>query len=246
MNEDIGFEHIVHAYCTGKATAPFYYIVVLVQLTILTPLIVKAKDTRWMYLVTPVYLLGLYIINISTGEVPRLYETIFPAWFGFYIFGMDCRKGKWDNSAKRVQGYWIAVALGSSIIEALVLLEVGGAIGFVCSQIRFGSFLYAGIIALVLIKKHETIEEWGTEQGGRIRRLIVSVGNYSYGIFYVHMFALMTAQKLVSMTGMGRIWILNFLVCFVLTTVSSYLIVWGFRKVSKKLKIEKILRVIGF
>ena len=44
----------------------------------------------------------------------------------------------WDNFKKY---WWIAAVLGLSIIEAFVLLRAGCAIGFVSSQIRFGSFL---------------------------------------------------------------------------------------------------------
>lgn len=84
--------------------------------------------------------------------MPRLYETFFPARFGFYVLGLDCKAGKWDNVSKRLRKSWIAATLGVSVIEAFVLLRAGCAIGFASSQIRLGSFLYAGAIALVLTK----------------------------------------------------------------------------------------------
>lgn len=132
---------IIYVYCTGKAATPFYYIVVLVQLTLLTPWLVRMKNRRWLYMVTPIYLVILYIYNLATGSMPRLYETVFPAWFSFYVLGLDCRSGKWVNVCRRAKNWWIAAVLGLSIIEAFVLLRAGCAIGFVSSQIRFGSFL---------------------------------------------------------------------------------------------------------
>ena len=80
--------YIIYAYCTGKAATPFYYIVVLVQLTLLTPWLVRMKNRRWLYMVTPIYLVILYIYNLATGLMPRLYETVFPAWFSFYVLGL--------------------------------------------------------------------------------------------------------------------------------------------------------------
>lgn len=81
------------------------------------------------------------VYNLATGSMPRLYETVFPAWFSFYVLGLDCRSGKWVNVCRRAKNWWIAAVLGLSIIEAFVLLRAGCAIGFVSSQIRFGSFL---------------------------------------------------------------------------------------------------------
>lgn len=99
----MSIRHIIYAYCTGKTATPFYYIVVLVQLTLHTPWLARLRDRRWLYAATPVYLVLLYISNFSTGEMPRLYETVFPAWFGFYLLGMDCRIGKLDNLLKKVR-----------------------------------------------------------------------------------------------------------------------------------------------
>lgn len=37
---------------------------------------------------TPLYLVYLYTWNCIVGTSPRLYETLFPAWFGFYYLGI--------------------------------------------------------------------------------------------------------------------------------------------------------------
>lgn len=240
-NSEITVKHIIYAFCTGKAATPFYYIVVMVQLTLLTPWLIKIKNRKWLYVVTSVYLVFLYGFNLYTGQMPRFYETFFPAWFIFYIFGMDCRAGKWDNSIKKVQKSWIIMALLISIIEGFVLLETGCAIGFASSQIRFGSFLYSSVIALVLMK----YRDMGSKNSS-LKKLTVSIGNCSYGIFYVHMLVLMIVRKALSMTWMSQTWILDFVACFALTAVGSYLIVIGTKSLAKKLSIEKVLNLIGF
>ena len=92
--------------------------------------------------------------------------------------------------------------LGLSIIEAFVLLRVGCAIGFASSQIRFGSFLYAGLIALVLMKGKDMENE-----DGKLRKLMVSIGDYSYGIFYVHILVLIVVRKIISALWVSQMWI---------------------------------------
>ncbi len=246
---NVSVRHIIYAFCAGKAVGPFYYIVVLVQLTLLTPWLVKIKKRKWMFAVTPLYLICLYIFNLYVGQMPRLYETLFPAWFLFYLMGLDCREGKLVGAITRVRNWWIVVALGVSVVEAVVLLQVGCAIGFASSQIRFGSFLYTSVIALVLMKNKEgknTTGQIDQNDLHGVNRLLASIGDCSYGIFYAHMLVLMVAQKVVSLTWLSQIWITYFLACFVMTAIGSYLIVWGTRKVAEKLGCQSVLKVIGF
>ena len=114
----------------GKAATPLYYIIVMIQLTIMTPWLVKSRK-KWMYLVSPAYLVIIYTYNIVTGTMPLLYETLFPAWFFFYLLGMDCRSGNIKKWIKKVNIYWVVVALFVSIVEAFILKIIGCEDGFV-------------------------------------------------------------------------------------------------------------------
>lgn len=247
----MSLKHIIFAYCTGKTVTPLYYIIVMVQLTLLTPLLVKIKKRKWLYAVTPVYLVGLYIYNINTGTIPRLYETFFPAWFGFYVLGMDYRAGKWDNVVEKAQKWWIVASLGLSVIEAFVLLRYGSAIGFASSQIRFGSFLYTVIIVMELMKGANRKVKAGYFKGnktteGVVRRLLALIGDCSYGIFYVHILVLIVMRKLASITILFQIWILDFLYCFIFTAIGSFLFVSITRRVFKNMNLLKALKILGF
>ena len=92
------YKRQVYRFVVGKAATPFYYIVVLIQLTVITPWLVNVvKDSKtiknFLWLITPCYLLYIYVWNLTTGYSPRLYETLFPAWFGFYYLGINVRCG---------------------------------------------------------------------------------------------------------------------------------------------------------
>lgn len=131
---------------------------------------------------------------------------------------------------------WIAMALEMSGAETFALLESGCAIGFASSQIRFGSFLYASMIAMMLMKRYASEKQESIYGSNKVFKLPVSIGDYSYGIFYVHMFALMVVQKLMSVLELSKVWVLNFSLCFIFTAVGSYLIVLIARAIAGRLK----------
>ena len=149
---------------------------------------------------------------------------------------MDCRSGEIRKWRERINIGWMAITLCISIAEAFILKMLGCADGFVTSQIKFGSFMYAASLALWLMHKK-------TEP----RRNILSItGDYSYGIFYCHMFILWGVRKVIELTGLNNIWILNFGLCFILTAAGSFVFVWIVRSLAYKLKWNKGLMLIGF
>ena len=130
----------------------------------------------------------------------------------------------------------MVITLCMSIVEAFILKIVGCADGFVISQNKFGSFMYAALFALWLMKKR-------TESR---RNILAIVGDYSYGIFYCHMLILWVVRKVIELIGLNNIWILNFSMCFILTAMGSFVFVCVVRSLAHNLKHDKALMLIGF
>lgn len=230
---EIHWMGFIYRFIVGKSATPFYYIVVLVQLTLITPWLVKFVKhngiiSRILWLVTPLYLMYLYAWNYIVGISPRLYETLFPAWFGFYYLGIHVRCGR----KLKCNGYAAAGALALSCVEAVGLKAVGFDIGFYTSQITVGSFLYSVTIIGWLLKK--------SENNRRGCRLLSKIGDCSYGIFYIHMAVLMIVGRFIKCENWYAYWILR----FVLTASISYIIVHIGQVILKNHK--KLLRYIGF
>ena len=220
---------LIFSFIIGKSAAPLYYILVLLQLTLLTPYLVSRRKT-WMYLITPVYLVFLYIYNIATGNMPMLYETLFSAWFLFYILGMDVREGKMNWI--RVKGWMIGLALLASFGEAYFLMIIGCSVRFACSQIKFSSFIYTALIALWL---SQHIKETKSNVLSRI-------GDCSFGIYFSHILVMWIVSKGLRIVGVDT-WIWKWSLTFFMTSILSYLFVWC---VQKMFNDKKILRHIGF
>lgn len=170
----------VYRFIVGKSATPFYYIVVLVQFTVITSWLVKVVKQngisgRILWLVTQLYLMYFYTWDYIVGISLHLYETLFPAWFGFYNLEIHARCG----CKLKCNGYAAAGALALSCVEAVGFRTVGLDIGFYTSQITVVSFLYSVTIIGWFLKKIEN------DHGDY--KLLSKIGDCSYGIFYIHM-----------------------------------------------------------
>lgn len=231
--ESIYWLGYIYRFVSGKSATPFYYIVVLLQLTIITPWLVhvvkesrKVKNLLWM--ITPCYLLYIYVWNFTTQSSPRLYETLFPAWFGFYYLGINVRCG-----LKLKCNRWeVLIAWAISCVEACALRRFGMGIGFYTSQITLGSFLYSIVVIGWILKQ--------SDKQAESPKLLGRTGDGSYGIFYVHMAVLTLVGKFIQSNDWYLYWSLR----FVLTSIISFAIVLAGQKILKNKK--KLLRFIGF
>ena len=223
----------IYRFIVGKSATPFYYIVVLIQLTIITPWLVhvvkESKSTKnLLWLITPCYLLYVYVWNFTTGSSPRLYETLFPAWFGFYYLGINVRCGL----KLKCRGWNVLIAWAVSCVEALVLRKFGMSMGFYTSQITFGSFLYSVTVIGWIFKQSDT-------QHGSAK-LLCKIGDCSYGIFYVHMAVLTVVGKFIQ----NGDWYLYWSLRFAMTSIISFTIILAGQKILKNKKM--VLQFIGF
>lgn len=229
----------------GEAATPFYYIIVMIQLTALTPWLLKAvnvKKTRIMlYSITPVYLVMVYICNIWKGGTLPFYATVFPAWFFFYLFGIDCRNRRWDKVVRNSGVRWILAFLLLSFAEAFVLKKIGCSDGFASSQIKFSSFGYSVSIILLLLRRKA--RDVGMHSDAR--KVLKLYGDCSYGIFYVHMFVLLFARRLMYKLNLEAGWTFEFSFVFILTTVGSLAAVCVAKKIFKNVKCIRMLRIMG-
>lgn len=222
----------IYRFVVGKSATPFYYIVVMIQLTIITPWLVHVvKESKTiknlLWLITPCYLLYVYAWNFTTGSSPRLYETLFPAWFGFYYLGINVRCGLRLKCSR----WKVLIAWAISCIEALALRKPGMSMGFYTSQITFGSFLYSVAVIGWILKQSDT--QHGSAKLGEI-------GDCSYGIFYVHMAVLTLVGKFIQSGNWYLYWSLR----FAMTSIISFAIVLAGQKILKSQK--TLLRFIGF
>lgn len=180
FGDNVAWKNVLFDFLTGRAAAPLYYILVLFQLTLLTPFILKKAGKKWLYLITPVYLCVIYIWTVVAGAPPRLYGTVFPAWLLFYLLGIDCRAGRLERYVQKSSGVWVIVAVGIELLETIVLYVGACSITLASSQLKFSSCLYAATILLCLKKNEDKVQ---------CNTWISNIGDCSFGIFFLHCYA---------------------------------------------------------
>ena len=242
---------IPKALLTGGASAPLYFLNVLLQLTIITPFLVKIIRSekslvrflrKALIFVTPAYIIVLYAYDFSTGTQLPLYHLPFVAWFSYYYLGLLLANKRLPSiqTLKNLPcSVLIAfIALFIAIWEGLAIYsESAGTNLFVLaiSQTRLGSMLFSLAAINLFFRLNETRPV--------PNRLLSALGNYSFGIYAFHMFWMMPLAFLAGETVFPAsfapaIKILQGGLCLILTFFAV--------KFSEKILGEKIGKLIGF
>lgn len=244
----------------GKAATPFYYILVLLQLLILTPLFLRFLEKRMTcipYLLSAAYLVFLYTYVCSKGHMPPLYATVFLPWAGFYMLGIQCRQK--DKIKITLSGYIVYILPALMIILELAevfllknlmnLFKLQVPVDFVCSQLRVSSYLYAAALILLFIAKHNNNFNSNREiqsLNGEKCSWLTYIGNRSYGLFYIHFMIINMLKGFLSRTLVADHFLVYFLTVFVLALIISLLIIEVVRKAASAAGKEDWLKYIGF
>lgn len=210
----------------GGASCQLYFIIVLIQLTFITPIIVKCINKRWCncmcLLITPIYLILVYIFNFKMKSQMPYYEVLFFPWFIFYYIGIYLKMRRVKEivlfkSNKVLYSFFLTnILLLLSCFECYFLISQGQTEGFAVSQIKISSFLFS----LSMINIFLVLQEYDSGVG----KIIVEFGNNSFGIYFIHLFYIICLNKLLSyISFLENMLILYQLIQVILTLLFSYL-----------------------
>ena len=240
--DKIGLLTVIGHLLTGKAAAPLYYVVVLVQLTILAPLLISSTNMKryWLWLLTPAALLITYAFAFRTGAVPWYCDTLFPLWFGFFYLGIRLRAGDLhiDSFLRKLGSIpCVLIAFVFNYAESELLLSCGITSELSVSQNRIGGFIYALTIIGLLYRLSENKKSYS--------KALVWLGDNSYAIYLTHYLVLKILNKVIG-NKLLDIWILHFGIVFLTTTILTCLIIVTIKLCADKVKIHKYMRYIGY
>ncbi len=242
-DELIGVVSFAVQIITGKSAPHLYYIVVLLQLTVITPLLLKCIDNGYskiLYAVTPIWMILLYYWCYSKGTMLPLYQYVFPAWIGFYVWGLESR-GKTIRAGNTHLLFGVAVIL--EIVEAYCSLKHGFPVNFACSQIRISAFLLATIVVRLFIgtQVSATHMNW-------VSKVLAYLGDHSYGIYFIHYFFILLCAKTVkslTVNLFGITWIFQAAISFVAALFGSLILIYIGRKVLCFIGMKRAADILG-
>ncbi len=228
----------------GMQAPQLYFIVVLIQLTILSPYLINTIKTKksiiLMLCTTPIYLISVYWYTARFGTQFLFYQMLFPAWLIFYYTGLLVKiKGypqKISNNRMHSLIFFV-IALGFSILESYTIKNKGFSIGFAASQIKVSSFIYTFAVINLLV----TYKKFYIKKSFSLMRYL---GDNSFGIYFVHMVYIPVADHILSgFTILNNVLPLFQLFQVIITVTLSILTIILTRKILGR---ELANRIFGF
>ena len=211
-----------------NTAAHLYYILVIIQLILLTPLIIKYNSLKKIFfIITPIYLLIYRFIWMSSGQsmipLPQYY---FVAWSIYYIVGLMLK----HNNILNIKKYHVLIVfiliMGYNIF---IYYKLG--LEYALSQMNIPNMIFSILVSIYLINnKKDNIDE----------NIFSKIGDNSFGIYFIHLFVIMVLNKMLGNIDFNPI--IFTILKTVITIFVSYYGIKTFTKITK----NKFNKFLGF
>ena len=211
-----GKSNFLNVLITGNASWQLYYIVVLLQCVIITPLLAKINGgVKYAIILFFLYMVVRYYCAFSdiSMSFPLCVE-----YLPFYAYGLNLGKTKKIDSihTKNIKSIALLLLI-VSFVEAFWWYKHGNLV-MAMTQGKLTSYVFAMgmIICFTLFDKPAESE------ANVLSKWLKKMGDYSYGIFYVHMIVIFALEKLWDMFSVkvqygGVYCLLNFFVVMIVS-----------------------------
>ncbi|WP_341529775.1 acyltransferase [Nostoc sp. UHCC 0302] len=202
------FYHVI----TGQIVTPYYFVIVLIQLIVLTPFMVMStkstvKNFLWLSL-SPLSLVGLYFSHLYFHYEIKLpwYALPFTVWVSFYYFGILASQGKLVVPNKNIKNITLLYicSIFLAVAEGFYLCKAHNLHGFAGSQIKVSSFLSSFLLILLFLGTRKKIGNWP--------KALIILGEFSFGIYLFHVPVLDLFSRITSKIGLQNFWITQLLI----------------------------------
>lgn len=175
---------VIRIFLFGSASYHLYYILVYIQLVLITPLalrLARSKDWPVGLFITPVFMLFFrYIVPIfDVSILNRSIHKIFLFWFLYYYIGILLGNGIYKpkiRSKNLILLYCVACVV--QIMEGVIWLRLGYA-DISVTQLKASSLIASVVACLIAYRMIE-------EKQGKIYPVLVKIGDWSFGIYLIH------------------------------------------------------------
>ena len=214
---------------TFSSAPQLYYIIVLLQITILTPLILKLlknnKIKKILYLITPIYLLVYGILKIMFKIDIPYYQFYFFGWIIYYIIGLELSDNK-HFSFKRNNILLISTLVIEIVVNLIIYNFDSETYSYVTSQLNIMNLLYVLAVIPIIVGAKEKYRE------NKFTKIIEKIGDMSFAIYFIHYFIIKILQKIFMINTMN--FILYYIVLSIFTLIISCFIIKMLEKITNE------------
>lgn len=187
------------ALLTGGASAQMYYLLVYAQLVVLTPLLFRLLRSHrvLLYAVTPCMLLAWEVLAAFQVDAPRL-GILFPAWLIYYLFGLEwSRWCTWLAGKTPLLAVFAVLMLLAQVAEGF-LWNAFGDYNMATTQLRVTNMLSSLAVVSAFMLVSSSLRSKLADC-----RLLVHLGDLSFGVYLCHMGFVMILLKLSSLANIS-------------------------------------------
>ena len=201
-------------------TAPhLYYLCVLFQLILLTPVLLKYPKLNYIMLLLNIAHLFIYrYMWICLDVQIPFHYYLFTAWIVYYILGLN------NNKLPKSSGLlFIILLLFEFVYNLLIYYNIG--LEYTLSQMNLVNF----IVSLTFITFINSIIKVTIKS--KVNKIIKEIGDLSFGIFLSHMLVLKVVEKILGLF-VERMLIIS-IIGTILTLIICYLTIKILIKINK-------------
>ena len=183
------FSRLALGTLTGYYSTHLYYIFILIQLTLLTPFLLRKKTARIGFIIICIifYVCRYLAYFLELNYFNKIWKFCFPCFGLFYILGIEWR----HNGLERIKNIKISfciiffvLTLLLSFGESFLLLQLGVDSDFIVSQVKISSVFFSFSVICFLLKLHTIVSIT------KSNNLFVIIGNNSFSIYFIHLLIL--------------------------------------------------------
>ncbi|HVK98489.1 MAG TPA: acyltransferase, partial [Dongiaceae bacterium] len=174
-----------------QSSGPYYFIALIIQYYLLLPVFKKLANNKGLafsVLISMVMTCVIFYLRYHTEiHLPLiLYAGNFATWQMFFVLGL------YLGSSERMKipnGYLVTSILvfyALSCVESFVLIHLFHQAGDAVTAVKASSFMYSFFVIIFLFNNHDLIKS----------RVLKEIGVVSFGIYLIHMFALLVAPRI--------------------------------------------------
>ncbi len=196
---DYNVTQLLCSFLTGEASIQFYFIIILTQLYILTPFLNDLNRKPYGFISVLIFnlivLIILYFLRLYSPTFENDFHNFFHelafSWIIFYQIGLLI--GNKDNKmfdSRSIPPIILITVLSFLVISEWEAITISSHFNnwlmAICA-LKLSSFMYSVCIISGFLILRERLKTWP--------RVLVLLGNYSFGIFLIHMIILRGIAK---------------------------------------------------
>jgi surface polysaccharide O-acyltransferase-like enzyme len=242
---EVSIVRILSKLLIGGASHHFYFIIVIAQLYLLTPILQYLNRKPYGFVSVLIFnivtLLVWYVYSrddLWFVEDPHcLIHSPFLFWIIFYQIGLLV--GSDDNEGFVLQNFHflilfaVLVSLAVSWLEAIAISYYDNWLRAICA-LKYSSFVYSTCIIFGFLALRERLKRWP--------KVLIALGNYSFGIYLIHMIFIRGIAKVIRrIDAVYSFQVLNQFIVVLITLITCCVLITAAQRLLPKPFYKKVL-----